>query len=50
MVEKLEAPGQPIAMQAIGKGKLLYGEGQFAADPDLRPRSTVLPSAYITRK
>lgn len=50
LVESLELPGQPIAMQAIAKGKLLYGEGQFAADPDLRPRSTVLPSAYIARK
>jgi hypothetical protein len=50
LIETLEFPGRPIALQAIGKGKLLYGEGQFAADPDLRPRSTVLPTAYITRR
>lgn len=50
LIESLELPGQPIAMQALGKGKPLYGEGQFAAEPDLRPRSTTLPSAYITRK
>lgn len=50
LVEALELPGQPIAMQALGKGKPLYGEGQFATDPDLRPRSTALPSAYITHR
>ena len=49
LIEALELPGQPIAMQAIGKGKPLYGEGQFATEPDLLPRSTVLPSAYIAR-
>lgn len=49
LVEALELPGQLVAIQAIGKGKPLYGEGQFAAQPDLLPRSTVLPSAYITR-
>lgn len=50
LVEALELPGQPIALHAIGKGKPLYGEGQFATDPDLRPRSTALPSAYITHR
>ena len=49
LIEALELPGQTIAMQAIGKGKPLYGEGQFATQPDLSPRSTVLPSAYIAR-
>lgn len=49
LIEALELPGQLVAIQAIGKGKPLYGEGQFAAQPDLLPRSTVLPSAYITR-
>jgi hypothetical protein len=49
LVEALELPGQLIALQAIGKGKPLYGEGQFATQPDLRPRSTALPSAYIAQ-
>lgn len=47
LVEQLESPGQLIALQALGKGRVLYGEGQFGWEPDLRPRSTVLPSTYI---
>jgi hypothetical protein len=37
-------------MQARGKGEPLYGEGQYGWDPDLRPRSTTLPAAYIDRR
>jgi hypothetical protein len=47
LVETLELPGRPIGMQAQGKGKPLYGEGQFGWDPDLRPKTTTLPSAYV---
>jgi hypothetical protein len=50
LVESLEIPGRIIATQAQGKGKALYGEGQFARDVDLRPRSDVLPARYVERK
>ena len=48
LVESLEMPGRPLSMQAPTKGGPLYGEGQYAWDPDLRPRSNALPSAYVT--
>lgn len=47
LLEMLEAPARPIGMQALGKGRPLYGEGQFAWDPDLQPSSSTLPAAYI---
>jgi hypothetical protein len=50
LVELFELPGRPIGIQALGKGQPLYGEGQFSWEPDLRPRSTVLPAAYIERR
>jgi hypothetical protein len=50
LVEYLELPGRPIGMQAQGKGKPLYGEGQFGWDPDLRPWTTTLPSAYVRQE
>jgi hypothetical protein len=49
LIEDLESPGRPLGMQAPGKGQPLYGEGQFGWSPDLRPRSTTLPSAYLAR-
>lgn len=49
-VEQFELGGRPIGLQALGKGQPLYGEGQFGWDPDLRPRSTVLPAAYIEQR
>lgn len=48
LVETLELPGRPLSMQAPSKGGPLYGEGQYGWDPDLRPRSNVLPAAYVT--
>ena len=48
LIEALEMPARPLAMQSLGKGRLLYGEGQFGWDANLRPRSNVLPAAYIT--
>ncbi|MBM0104099.1 hypothetical protein JM946_05055 [Steroidobacter sp. S1-65] len=47
LIETLEQPGRPIGMQALGKGEALYGEGQYGWDPQLRPRSDALPSAYV---
>lgn len=49
-VEALELPARPIGSMALGKGELLYGEGQFAWDPNLEPTTTTLPQTYITRR
>ena len=49
LIEDLELPGRPLGMHAPGKGRPLYGEGQFGWNPDLRPRSTTLPSTYLAR-
>lgn len=48
LVERLEMPGRPISLQSSSKGGPLYGEGRYGWDPDLRPRSDALPSAYVT--
>jgi len=48
LVEHLEMPARPLSMQSLTKGGPLYGEGQYSWDPDLRPSSSALPSAYIT--
>ena len=50
LIGNLELPARIIGLQAPGKGRPLYGEGQYGWDPDLRPSSTSLPSAYITRR
>jgi len=50
LIESFELAGQFISLQAPGKGKALYGEGQFAAGVDLRPSSAALPAAYVNRK
>ena len=50
LLEYLELPARPIGVQALGKGRLLYGEGQYAWEPELRPSSVSLPRAYITRR
>ncbi|HEY5806474.1 MAG TPA: hypothetical protein VIT67_00810 [Povalibacter sp.] len=50
LVEQLELPARPIGLQALGKGRQLYGEGQYGWDPDLRPRSSTLPAAYIEQR
>ncbi|MFC4310195.1 hypothetical protein ACFPN2_13975 [Steroidobacter flavus] len=47
LIEDLELPGRVIALQALSKGGPLYGEGQYGWDPQLRPRSSSLPSAYV---
>jgi hypothetical protein len=43
----LELPGRAIGMNALGKGRLLYGEGQFSWEPELRPYSSTLPAAFL---
>ena len=50
LIEALELPGRLIALQAPGKGEPLYGEGQYGWDPQLRPRSNALPSAYVVER
>jgi hypothetical protein len=50
LIEALELPGRPIALQALGKGGPLYGEGQYGWEPRLRPRSSALPSAYVIER
>ena len=50
LVESLEFAGRLIARQAPGKGKPMYGEGQFANEPDLRPVSSALPAAFVRLK
>lgn len=50
LIEMLELPARIVGQQALGKGRPLYGEGQFAWDPDLRPRTTTLPAAYVTQR
>ncbi|HEY0684433.1 MAG TPA: hypothetical protein VGD45_19005 [Steroidobacter sp.] len=50
LIETLEQPGRPIGMQALSKGGPLYGEGQYGWDPELRPRSNALPSAYVVER
>lgn len=48
LIERLEKPGRVIGMLALGRGDPLYGEGQFGWDPELRPRSSALPSRFVT--
>ncbi len=49
-IELLELPARAIGSLALGRGRPLYGEGQFAWEPDLQPRSTDLPAAYVQRR
>lgn len=50
LIEDLEHPGRILSMQAPIKGGPLYGEGQYSWDPQLRPRSNALPSAYVVER
>lgn len=50
LIEDLELPGRILSMQAPSKGGPLYGEGQYGWDPQLRPRSNALPSAYVVER
>lgn len=50
LIEDLELPGRILSMQAPSKGGPLYGEGQYGWDPQLRPRSNSLPSAYVVER
>ncbi|WP_129641528.1 hypothetical protein [Peristeroidobacter agariperforans] len=50
LIEDLELPGRVLSMQAPSKGGPLYGEGQYGWDPQLRPRSTALPAAYVVER
>lgn len=50
LIETLELPGRALGMQAPSKGGSLYGEGQYGWDPDLRPRSNALPTAYVVER
>jgi hypothetical protein len=46
----LELPARAIGVNALGKGRMLYGEGQFAWEPELRPYSSTLPAAFLRRR
>jgi hypothetical protein len=50
LLESLELPGRPLALQALGKGERLYGEGQYGWQQRLRARSNALPSAYVVER
>jgi hypothetical protein len=50
LVELLELPARAIGMQALGKGRALFGEGQFAWEPELQPNSSTLPAEYIRER
>jgi len=50
LIEDLELPGRILSMQAPSKGSPLYGEGQYGWDPQLRPRSNALPTAYVVER
>lgn len=49
-VETIELPSRILALNAAGKGEPLFGEGQYAWDPDLRPSSVTLPRAYVEER
>lgn len=49
-VQGVELPVRILALNALGKGEPLFGEGQYAWDADVRPSSTTLPSAYIEQE
>lgn len=48
-VQNVELPSRILALNALGKGEPLFGEGQYAWDANLRPSSAALPSAYVER-
>lgn len=50
LIEALQLPGRPLALQALRKGGPLYGEGQYGWEPQLRPRTSALPSAYVVER
>jgi hypothetical protein len=49
-VETIELPSRILALNALAKGEPLFGEGQYAWDPDLRPSSVTLPRAYVEQR
>jgi hypothetical protein len=49
-VETMELPSRVLALNALGKGEPLFGEGQYSWDPDLRPSSVTLPRAYVEQQ
>jgi hypothetical protein len=50
LIELLELPARAIGSLALGRGRPLYGEGQFSWNPELRPDSGDLPAAYVGRR
>lgn len=47
LIESLERPVRVLGALALGRGRPLYGEGQYAWDSELRPNTIDLPRAYI---
>lgn len=49
LIESLERPARVLGALAAGRGRALYGEGQYARELELRPYTADVPRAYIRR-
>lgn len=47
LIETVELPSRVVAVNALGKGEALFGEGRYAWGTQLEPASSLLPRAYV---